>query len=202
MKYPARVQQIIDELARKNPDLVAGDDEARRRLTMLFAQQARFELGPNWGTKRASPTRPLSADAICTQDPFVGWDTQIAGGVIAQFPESIDLAGQVFVPVDPVDHLRTSTPPVSEPTGGGGETTPPAADRTAEILAAIQASEDRTREQIQASERRVLEALQKARDDFNKGLDTALKQLASAGGVGSLLGDLFGGGRRREPDGT
>jgi hypothetical protein len=108
MKYPSRVQEIINELAARNPALVRGDDEARRQLTRLIAEQCRFELGPNWGTKRASETRPLSADVVCTQDPFVGWDTQIAGGTIAQFPESIDLTGQVFVPVDPVQHLAVS----------------------------------------------------------------------------------------------
>lgn len=189
MKYPARVQEIIDELARRHPDLVAGDDDARRALTRRFAEQARFELGPNWGTKRASPTRPLSADVICTQDPFVGWDTQIAGGIIAQFPDSIDLAGQVFVAVDPIDHLQAFVPP--------GEPVPtPDAAHTLEIVAAIRASEERTREAIQASERRVLEAIQKARDEVNQAIDNALKQLAGAGGIASLLGNVIGGGRR------
>jgi len=111
MRYPDRVQGIINELAAKNPDLVRGDDEARRQLTRFIAEQCRFELGPNWGTKRASETRPLSADVVCMQNPFVGWDTQIAGGTIAQFPESIELAGQVFVPVDPVQHLPASDSP-------------------------------------------------------------------------------------------
>jgi hypothetical protein len=108
MRYPNRVQDIINELAAKNPELVRGDDEARRQLTRLIAEQCRFELGPNWGTKRASEARPLSADVVCTENPFVGWDTQIAGGTIAQFPESIDLTGQVFVRVDPVQHLAVS----------------------------------------------------------------------------------------------
>src|SRR5262245_16436058 len=111
MRYPSRVQEIVNQLASKNPELVRGDDEARRQLTRLIAEQCRFELGPNWGTKRASATRPLSADVVCTQDPFIGWDTQIAGGTIAQFPESIDLTGQVFVPVDPVQHVSGSDRP-------------------------------------------------------------------------------------------
>lgn len=117
MKYPNRVQEIINELAAKHPELVTGDDDARRQLTRLFAEQCRFELGSNWGTKRASETRPLSADVVCTQNPFVGWDTQLAGGVIAQFPDSIDLTGQVFVPVDPVKHIPVETGPgPSDPT--------------------------------------------------------------------------------------
>lgn len=110
MKWPDRVQAIVEALAAAHRDLQFGDDVARRRLTMLFAEQCCFELGSNWGTKRADPGRPLSADVICTRDPFVGWDTQIAGGVIAQFPESIDLAGQVFVPVEPANHLGAGEP--------------------------------------------------------------------------------------------
>jgi hypothetical protein len=41
----------------------------------------------------------------------VGWDTQIAGGTIAQFPGSIDLTGQVFIAVEPVQHLAAANVP-------------------------------------------------------------------------------------------
>jgi hypothetical protein len=116
MTYPTRVQEIVDALASRHPDLVHGDDEQRRQLTGLIAEQVRFELGPNWGRKRADPGRPISVDVICTQVPFVGWDIQIAGGVIAHFPDAIDLTGQVFVPVEPVDHLGVGQPqPNPEP---------------------------------------------------------------------------------------
>jgi hypothetical protein len=108
MKYPDRVQEIINTLADMHPELVHGDDEARRSLTMLFAQQCCFELGSEWGTKKSSTSSPLSADVVAFTDGFifVGWDTQIAGGIIAQFPDSINLTGQVFVAVDPVNHLE------------------------------------------------------------------------------------------------
>lgn len=135
-RYPDRVQTIINTLAAQHPDLRTGDDDARRRLTRLVAEQTAFELGPNWGTKRADPARPLSADVIATRDPFVGWDFQVAGAVIAQFPESVTLAGQVFVPVDPVDHLGVA-PPGAPPSPAGD---PPPADPILARLEAIEAA--------------------------------------------------------------
>ena len=112
MTWPDRVQQIVNTLAAG----VAHDapDELRRATTMKIAQQCRYELGPNWGTKRADPGRPLSADVICTQSPFVGWDWSVPTG-IAQFPDSLDLTGQVFVLVEAVDHLGVGQPPVPPP---------------------------------------------------------------------------------------
>lgn len=137
MQWPQRVQEIVNELARRNIDLVRGDDEARRALTRKIAEQCRFELGENWGTKRADDGRPLSADVVCTAFPFVGWDTQI-GGIdpvasdeevlrrhIAQMPDSIDLVGQRFVPVEPVNHLAVAEP---APTPGEPPPTEPCDD--------------------------------------------------------------------------
>jgi len=108
MKWPSRVQEIVSEIARRNSSLLIPDEESRRKLTLMFAQQCRFELGSNWGTKRADSGRPLSKDTICTRNPFIGWDTQIGGSVItvAEFPDSVDLTGQVFVEVEPINHLE------------------------------------------------------------------------------------------------
>ena len=112
MTWPDRVQVIVNTLA---AGIAHTDpDEVRRAVTQKIAEQCRFEFGPNWGTKRADPGRPLSTDVVCTQSPFVGWDWSVPGG-IAQFPESIDLTGQVFVVVSPVDHLGV-VPPVPAPT--------------------------------------------------------------------------------------
>lgn len=120
MQWPNRVQDILDALAAKFPELTnRSNDESRREFTMRFAQQCRFELGPSWGTKRAAQDRPLSADVICQQTingAFVGWDWSVPTG-IARFPESMDLIGQIFVPVVPFDFLGEvpsqlfSTPP-------------------------------------------------------------------------------------------
>jgi hypothetical protein len=107
------VQDIINTLADMHQDLVHGDDDARRKLTMLFAEQCCFELGSEWGTKKSSQLSPLSADVVAFTDGFIfiGWDTQLASGIIAQFPDSIDLAGQVFVSVNPVDNIGDNPNP-------------------------------------------------------------------------------------------
>ena len=119
-RWPDRVQVIVNALAAKHPDLVQGDDEARRKLTGFFAEQCRFELGPAWGRKRYGGG-PISADIICYKDHtmFIGWDTQLAGGVITQWPDSIDLSvdpEHKFIAVDPVDHLGSASPgPAPQP---------------------------------------------------------------------------------------
>lgn len=112
MTWPLRVQEIVNVLA-AGVGHIAPDD-LRRATTMRIAEQCRFELGSNWGTKRYTWTHPLSTDVICTQSPLVGWDWSVPAG-IAQFPESIDLRGQIFVPVDPVDHLGAPPGPVPLP---------------------------------------------------------------------------------------
>lgn len=116
MKWPARVQQIVDTLAAGIAH--SAPDEERRAATQKIAEQCRFELGPKWGWKRADPGRPLSTDVFCTREPFVGWDWSVPDGV-AQFPESIDLAGQVFVEVEPKNHLGGEPLPGEVPPNPG-----------------------------------------------------------------------------------
>jgi hypothetical protein len=116
MKWPDRVQQIVNVLAAGVSH--SAPDEVRRATTEKIAQQCRFELGPNWGWKRADPGRPLSTDVFCTREPFVGWDWSIPSGV-AEFPESVDLTGQVFVEVEPVNHLGTVPDPGTPPPDPG-----------------------------------------------------------------------------------
>ena len=126
MTWPLRVQEIVNLLAAGVPH--DAPDERRRATTRQIAQQCRFELGSNWGTKRADPGRPLSADVVCTQSPFVGWDWSVPGG-IAQFPERIDLTGQTFVAVVPVNHLGTRSPaPDPSPPAPAPPPAPPPVD--------------------------------------------------------------------------
>jgi hypothetical protein len=87
------------------------DNNAARAWTMKLAEQfnATFPL-EGWGTKRGDAGRPPSTDCICTRDPFVGYDVilnqGIAGGQkLAEYPEAIDLRGQVFIPVSAINHL-------------------------------------------------------------------------------------------------
>ena len=112
-KWPSRVQEIVEEMAGYR-DWYAAPDEDRRARTQAIAEQCCFELGDNWGHKRADPGRPPSADVFCTASPFEGWDWSVPGG-IAQFPDSIDLTGQTFIKVDPINHLGVAEPPESEP---------------------------------------------------------------------------------------
>lgn len=129
MTWPDRVQVIFELLAKKFPELTdRTSDEKRRNFTMLFAQQCAHELGPNWGTKRADPDRPLASKVICTRSPFIGWEWDSPSG-LAIFPQSIPLDGQVFVEVIPFDWLGAAVivppkpvdppaPPSKEPPGG------------------------------------------------------------------------------------
>lgn len=110
--WPPRVQEIVDQLA-AGVSHSAPDDE-RREVTRKIAEQVRFELGPNWGWKRADPGRPLSTDVFAMRSPFIGWDWSVPSG-IAQFPEAIDLAGQVFVEVEPRNHLGMTPPDPGTP---------------------------------------------------------------------------------------
>ena len=169
MIWPTRVQAIVNALAELLPELVfqmvdgervSAPDESRRQLTGMVAAQCAFEQvgGFRWGTKRADPGRPLSADTIAIDTPFVGWDFQLPAGQIAQWPESIDLTGQVFVPVEPVNHL--SVPPflpVPEPT-------PPPTDALEAILQALAELDTRMREQalaLLAGQQALIEALRR-----------------------------------------
>jgi hypothetical protein len=109
---PEAVYNVVLRMAKKFPALRKGDDDQRRAFTMKVAEQVRRDFGPAWGTKRADPSRPLSKDAIARKtvdDQIVSWDL-INGTTREVHPSPImgeDISDQVFVEVDPVDHLGT-----------------------------------------------------------------------------------------------
>ena len=110
MFLPPRVQQIVRALHERHRALSAGTDDQRRQLARMIAEQARFELGPTWGSKRADAGRPPSKDAVAQRQPdgkLLGWD--LFNGATREphaNPSSIDISGQVFIDVSPgVDHL-------------------------------------------------------------------------------------------------
>lgn len=118
MRVPDRVYQIAIAFYYLHPDLAHGTDDQRRELTRLIAEQVRFELGEWWGRKQADWTRPVSKDAIAFREVLgrmFSWDWQ-NGDTRAPNPpgEMEDVTGQVFVPVDPIDHL-SATPGPSSP---------------------------------------------------------------------------------------
>ena len=118
MQLPARVETVYRELYALNMELAHGDDEARRALTRAIAEQVRYELGPQWGTKRADATRPISKDSIAFQSVtgvLFSFDWQ-NGQTREPNPagEMENITGQVFVEVDPINHLG-SKPPAPPP---------------------------------------------------------------------------------------
>lgn len=101
-------------------------EDRARKWTIGLAEQIAFEHpGQGYGCKRADPGRPISKDAIAqaqVDGRLVAWDMLSGAGtgspVLVQHPEAMDITGQVFVTVPPVDHLSnggTPTPPDPEP---------------------------------------------------------------------------------------
>ena len=121
MKLPVRVQEIVNELYNRNLDLANGNDDQRRALALKIAQQARFELGPSWGSKRSSQGRPQTKDAVAQKQPdgtILIWDL-FNGSTRKPFasPNSMDGSKQYFVIVEGINHLfiPVVVPPVVTP---------------------------------------------------------------------------------------
>lgn len=118
-EVPALGQKLLRKLAEVYSDEIRSpDDEQRRVWAMRAAQQLAFSVSPEWGTKRADPGRPLSKDAVSRviNGRLCNWD--IVNGATREltFGHGEDITGQVFVPVQPKDHLGgTSTPIPPDP---------------------------------------------------------------------------------------
>lgn len=108
-------QAMIRVFASKFPLPVTED--GCRDWTHLLAEQFQYSWGAGWGHKRADHGRPLSSDVIAYQEAavFVGFDVIINAGLptatVVTDGDAIDLTGQVFERVSPVNHLGTATPP-------------------------------------------------------------------------------------------
>lgn len=112
--------QLLERFAAKIPPPPPPDgqshdswDAAWRVWTGRVARQFCHTFGVGWGHKRADPNRPLSADCIAYKavSVFAGFD--LRNGTTFQLvtrPGQTDLAGQVFVAVEPVDALGTPLP--------------------------------------------------------------------------------------------
>ena len=111
---PPRVKEIIRLMYERHRDLAHGDDDARRTLTRMIAEQIAYEFGPRWGTKAQSPSHPPSKDAIAFQTPdgqLFAWDWQ-NGATREPFDEPIrhTITGQHFIAVTPKNHLGAPPP--------------------------------------------------------------------------------------------
>jgi hypothetical protein len=130
MEFPPRATEVLQALHAKHRDLANGDDDTRRALMRIIAQQLAFELGSHYGVKSAGVGRPQGPSTIAYESPdgFGGWRvidgdgsaTGVVNGPIPH-PPFQSFAGQVFIPVPPTDHLGVrppipDLPPITVPT--------------------------------------------------------------------------------------
>lgn len=120
MTLPETVKATIIRFVQKFP-LPAGSESAAQEWTHRLCEQlAHSWPGDGWGHKSAGAGRPHSKDVVAIKSPFVGWDIIIGAGtanpVLDLNGEAINLSGQLFEPVTPMDHLGTSPepPPVTD----------------------------------------------------------------------------------------
>lgn len=131
---PESVKPAIRLLAERFADLRTGNDDARRAFALKVAEQVAFNLGPSYGTKRADPGRPPSKDALAKQADgrLFSWD--IVNGDTRELQldgPAEDITGQVFIPVQPFDHLAGDN---GDP-GDENDTPPPNDELRAEVIA-------------------------------------------------------------------
>lgn len=109
-----RQVSIIHQLYNLHVDLARGNDDQRRQLTRMIAEQICFEFGSDWGTKSSSPTNPQSKDSISfrlNSQTFDNWDWQNGTTRKPQVhvgQSGTTLTGQHFIVVTPTNHLGTS----------------------------------------------------------------------------------------------
>lgn len=118
------------------PQGVPGDahEENCRQWSIRFAEQVRHDTDDStWGAKRADAGRPISKDTLARNlaPKLYSWDllsgTGTGSPTLNESPAAEDITGQVFVHVEPVDHLGDPPPP------------PPPDDTLAKKLAALEA---------------------------------------------------------------
>ncbi len=118
-----RLVQICWRMYEFHPELAHGNDNKRRQLTGMIAEQCKFEMlyfdVGDFGTKSSSPTNPPSKDSL-TVVTFLGklysWDWQHGDSRKPQIVEGShaeEVTGQHFIAVIPFNHLIVvPTPPV------------------------------------------------------------------------------------------
>lgn len=109
---------VLKQMGAKFGALNHGSDDQRREFALKVAQQFAFSFpGEGWGSKSAGPGRPQTKDVVARQKngALDGWDLVNGSTLDVVCTSHVDLAGQVFIPVTPVDYLGTSTPPPPPP---------------------------------------------------------------------------------------
>src|SRR5436189_3589963 len=125
MDLNPQVLDLINRVYAANRQL-ALTDTGQRTLAKMVAEQVRFSTNDkNWGVKSSTPTNPQGPSQIAYNSPdghLYCWrwlDGPNAGkenGVLNN-PVFLDITGQNFISVDPVNHLdiQQETPPASIP---------------------------------------------------------------------------------------
>jgi hypothetical protein len=118
MDLSPQVLELIKQVYAANMSLATTDD-GQRQLAKMVAEQVVFSTGDtNWGVKSAAPGRPQGPSQIAynsTSGQLLCWrwlDGPNAGkpnGVLDS-PIFLDITGQNFIPVGPVNHLQAPTP--------------------------------------------------------------------------------------------
>ena len=98
-------------------------DEAARAWTRQLAEQFAYSFpGEGWGTKSAGGGRPPSTDVLARLVGGRLWGYDVipgqgsAGQTLDPRPGAMDLAGQLFIDVTPVNHLgAVPIPPAVQP---------------------------------------------------------------------------------------
>lgn len=129
MNWTSAHQSLLETFASLFPIPPApNNDEACRDWTRRVAEQFAFTFpGEGWGHKRADSGRPPSTDVIATRSPFLGYDLILNQGAAAQRlndnPTALNLAGQTYIDVTPVNHIGgvVVPPPVDPPPNTGLE---------------------------------------------------------------------------------
>lgn len=190
---PARVKQIVQALYERHTDLAQGSDDDRRELAIAIAEQARYELGPEYGSKRADAGRPLSKDALALLRDGVLYSADCFNGTtrMPSVPDVFtEIPGQVFSVVAAVNHLGVGTTepaPTDKPKPSGGDSFIDLSPALAPLYAKIAALEAR------CAALGVLIDASKAEGDTTKLLDGARVALRTDGGAYVTAEDGGGG---------
>lgn len=110
----------LKQLGSKFGTLNKGTDDQRRQFALIVAEQFAFSFpGEGWGSKSAGAGRPQTKDVVARQRNGVldGWDLVNGSTLDVVCTSHLDLAGQVFIAVNAVDHLGSAPPPPPPPPG-------------------------------------------------------------------------------------
>ena len=159
-QLPANVRAVRDAFVAKVPVPSGGPNPADeafenrcRTWTKNLAQQIVFSTDDrSWGCKNAGGGRPQSKDVIAHQvgGTLFAFDLLLGVGTgspsLVPNPSAMDITGQVFMPVDPVDHIGGS--PASTPSVAP---TDDLAARIAALEAAVKAADAKIEDALRAA---------------------------------------------------